>query len=219
MQLIIGNKNYSSWSLRPWLVMRHLGLAFEETRIALHEPGTKALILQHSPSGRVPVLLDDGLTVWDSLAICEYLAERNRGAGLWPQDLAVRAQARSFAAEMHSGFAALRSNMPMDIRAAYPGMGRTPEVIADIARIMSIFTECRQRWADVGPFLFGKFSIADAMFAPVIFRFATYSVALPELPAAYVEHMLALPAMQEWADGARAEPQRQAELELSPKQP
>lgn len=207
LQLVIGNKNFSSWSLRPWLLLKQAGLPFREIPVRLRQADTKAQILLHSPSGKVPALIDDDLTVWDSLAICEYLAEKAslKQVDLWPADPKARAEARSVSAEMHSGFAALRQQMSMEVAARRPGEGQTPEVLADIARIADLWTSCRERFAAAGPFLFGDFSVADAMYAPVAFRFHTYGVELPPLAAAYRDTLLALPAMQEWAAGARAE--------------
>lgn len=207
LQLVIGNKNFSSWSLRPWLLLKQAGLPFREIPVRLRQADTKAQILAHSPSGKVPALIDGDLTVWDSLAICEYLAEKAslNHVDLWPADPKARAEARSVSAEMHSGFAALRQHMSMEVAASRPGEGQTPEVLADIARIAALWTSCRERFAAAGPFLFGDFSVADAMYAPVAFRFHTYGVELPPLAAAYRNTLLALPAMQEWAAGARAE--------------
>ncbi|MCA1992801.1 MAG: glutathione S-transferase family protein, partial [Coleofasciculus sp. S288] len=170
LTLVIGNKNYSSWSLRPWLAIKQAGLNFTEVRIPLDMPTTHEEIRRYSPSGRVPVLLDGKLTVWESLAICEYVAERFAPT-LWPEDAAVRAVARSVSAEMHAGFVKLRENMPMDCRARYPGLGMNPGVQADIDRITTIWRECRNNFGTGGDFLFGQFAIADAMFAPVVSRF------------------------------------------------
>jgi glutathione S-transferase len=203
LKLVIGDRNYSSWSLRPWLAMKQAGLPFEETFVRLRDAGTKAKIYEFSPSGKVPCLIDGDVTVWDSLAICEYLAEL--APVLWPADRAARAEARAVSAEMHSGFGALRSSMPMEIHASKPYDGRTAAVGADIARIVAIWENCRSRYAASGPFLFGTFSIADAMFAPVAWRFVTYAVELPPASQAWVEAMCALPAMQEWRAGALAE--------------
>lgn len=207
LQLVIGNKNFSSWSLRPWLLLKQAGLPFREIPVRLRQADTKAQILAHSPSGKVPALIDGDLTVWDSLAICEYLAEKAslNQVDLWPADPKARAEARSVSAEMHSGFAALRQQMSMEVAASRPGEGQTQEVLADIARIAALWTSCRERFAAAGPFLFGDFSVADAMYAPVAFRFHTYGVELPPLAAAYRDTLLALPAMLEWAAGARAE--------------
>lgn len=206
MKLIIGNKNYSSWSLRAWLAARASGLVFEEIRVPLFIPGSRERILSHSPSGKVPCLIDHGLPVWDSLAICEYLAEK---APLWPTDPGARAIARSVSAEMHSGFMELRRQMTMNIRKDYAGHGRTPAVEADIARIEAIWNDCRTRFGakapTPGPFLFGAFSAADAMYAPICFRFRTYGVKPAGVAGDYLATMLAHPWMQEWDAAARAE--------------
>ena len=194
MILVIGNKNYSSWSLRPWLAMKVLGLEFDEKRIPLYGPGAKEQILLESPAGKVPILIDGGVRVWDSLAILEYLAEKHP---LWPFGREARAAARSISAEMHSGFPNLRNHMSMNVRKRYPGRGRTPEVLAEVKRINSIWSEAR------GPFLFGEFSAADAMYAPVVLRFRTYEVEVDN--RAYCERMLALPAMKEWIAAAERE--------------
>ena len=169
--VVIGNKNYSSWSLRGWLMARIAGIEFDEIVVPLDRPETQAAIRKHSPSGRLPVLLHRGLAVWDSLAIAEYLNDLKPEVGLWPPSAAARAHARSISAEMHSSFADLRANMPMNIRASYPGKGMTPGVRADIERITFLWRDCRKRFAgafqkDEG-FLFGAFGAADAMFAPV----------------------------------------------------
>ncbi|MCI0672885.1 MAG: glutathione S-transferase family protein [Myxococcaceae bacterium] len=207
LTLVVGSKNYSSWSLRPYLALAHTGQPFEEVVIALDRPDTAANIASHSPSGRVPALRHGELTVWDSLSICEYLAETFPQAQLWPQDPAARAVARSVSAEMHSGFGALRQNLGMNIRARKPGVGLTaPGVAEDIARIQALWTECRTRFGAGGPFLFGRFSIADAMFAPVVTRFVTYGVLLDATLAAYRDAVLALPAMEAWTRAALAEP-------------
>ena len=203
--LIIGNKNYSSWSLRPWLAMKVTGIPFRELLVPIREGDWDAEIARLSPSRRVPVLKDGGLVVWDSLAIVEYLAERHPQAGLWPADPTARALARSATAEMHSGFNALRSAMPMNLRASLPGRGRTDGVAADIARIVALWRDCRGR-ASGGPFLFGAFSAADAFFAPVVTRFKTYAVDLDSAAAAYRDAVLALPALGEWYAAARNEP-------------
>ena len=212
LTLVIGNKNYSSWSLRPWLAMRVAGIPFAEHRIPLYGPGSKDQILVYSPAGKVPCLADGDLRVWDSLSICEYLAEKH--PGLWPQDPAARALARSVSAEMHSGFANLRAKMSMNIRKRYPGLGRTPESLADVARIVSLWSDCRARYGKGGPFLFGAFSIADAMYAPVVLRFRTYEVELPADCRAYSDAVLALPAMQDWIAAAMAETESLPQFEL-----
>ncbi len=204
MLLVIGNRNYSSWSLRPWLAMKVLGLAFEEKRIPLYGAGAKEEILRHSPAGKVPVLVDGETRVWDSLAILEYLAEKH--PRLWPQDRASRARARSLAAEMHSGFPSLREHMSMNIRRRYPGKGRTPEVLAEIARIDAIWSGAQ------GPFLFGEFGAVDAMYAPIVLRFRTYGVE----PAnrGYCDAMLGLAAMKEWIGAAERETESIAKFEM-----
>jgi glutathione S-transferase len=203
LKLIIGDKNYSSWSLRPWLAARQAGIPFEEISIPLRRATTKAEILKYSPTGKVPCLIDGDTVVWESLSICEYLAELN--PTLWPSEKKARAEARSVAAEMHSGFAALRQGMSLDVRASFPFLPPSVEVQADVARIVSICEDCRQRHGREGPFLFGRFTNADAMYAPVVFRFLTYHVELPELPRQWVDTMAALPAMQEWREMAIAE--------------
>jgi len=194
MLLVVGNKNYSSWSLRPWIAMKVLGLPFAEKRIALYRPGSKEEILRYSPAGKVPILQDGNTVVWDSLAILEYLAERH--PQLWPAHAAARARARAISAEMHSGFPSLRQHMSMNVRKRYPGKGRTPEVLAEIERIRAIWEQAN------GPFLFGHFTAADAMYAPVVLRFRTYDVDLCE---DYRNAMLALPAMKEWIAAAEIE--------------
>ncbi|GAB7534384.1 glutathione S-transferase family protein [Burkholderia sp. 3C] len=204
MQLIIGDKNYSSWSMRPWVLMRHFGIAFDETLIELRTPATDAQIRAVSPSGKVPCLIDDaGHAIWDSLAIAETLAERHPAQALWPADPAARARARCVSAEMHSGFMAMRSEMPLDIRAALPGRKLSPAALADVARVDALWRDCLA--ASGGPFLFGAFTIADAMYAPVVLRFVTYAPPLSEIAAGYVERMLADPAVAAWADDARRE--------------
>ena len=203
LKLVIGDRNYSSWSLRPWLAIKQAGLPFEEIIIRLRDSGTKVEILKYSPSGKVPCLIDGDITVWDSLAICEYLAEI--APSLWPSDRATRAEARSISAEMHSGFGGFRHSMPMEIHASKPYDGRTAEGAADIVRIIAIWENCLSRFAQRGPFLFGSFSIADAMFAPVVWRFLTYAVELPPASRTWVETMCELPAMQEWRAGALVE--------------
>lgn len=209
-QLVIGDKNISSWSLRPWLAMRHGGIPFTEVNIRLRQPTSRDAILRHSPSGRVPTLLAEGQAIWDSLAILEFLAETHPEARLWPEAPGVRARARSVSAEMHSGFAALRDHCSMDLLARLP-MAPLPEAVAaDVERILGLWRDCRRRFGAGGPFLFGAFSAADAMYAPVVSRFRTY---VPDLAAwgddgtgqAYVDALFALPAMAEWEDGARRE--------------
>jgi glutathione S-transferase len=201
--LIVGNKNYSSWSLRPYLALAHTGAAFRTEVIPLDRPESKAAILARSPAGKVPILIDGDLLIWDTLAICEYLAETYPAAKLWPTDRAARARARSISAEMHSGFPALRGAMPMNLRARKPGVGHTPEALADAVRVQQIWRDALR--VSGGPFLFGAFSIADAMFAPVTTRFTTYGVALDAQLQAYVDAVAALPAFKTWYADAEHE--------------
>ena len=219
--LVIGNRTYSSWSLRGWLAARLAGIAFEERLVRLSEPGTHAALLAQSPAGKVPVLHHGGRVVWDSLAIVEYLAEQRPDAGLWPQDPAARAHARSIAAEMHAGFAALRRHMPMNLRKSLPGRGQGPGVAQDIERISALWQDCRRRLggkdggAGGGPFLFGRAGAVDAMYAPVATRFRTYGVALDPVAAAYVEAIHAWPLFREWQAAALEEPWIIAEDEVA----
>jgi glutathione S-transferase len=209
--IYIGNKNYSSWSLRPWLALKHTGAAFEEVIIPLDQRDSAANLRRQSPSGRVPVLRHGTLTIWETLAICEYLAEQFPDARLWPADRDARAHARAVSNEMHAGFAALRNLLPMDISRRWPLGDRLAKVGPDVERVAAIWRECRQRFGSrgadgAGDFLFGGFTIADAMFAPVTTRFLTYSVPLDPVCSAYVAAMQRWPAMQEWAAAAKAEP-------------
>jgi glutathione S-transferase len=206
LTLAVGSKNYSSWSLRAYLALAHTGQPFREVLIALDEPDTAANIARYSPSGRVPVLHHGGLVIWDSLAICEYLAEAFPQARLWPEAREARAVARAAAAEMHGGFTHLRQNMSMDIRARKPGKGRALGVAEDIARIQALWNECRSRFGQGGPFLFGHFTIADAFYAPVVTRFVTYDVELDAVGRAYRDTILELPAMKAWTEAALKEP-------------
>jgi glutathione S-transferase len=201
--LLIGNKNYSSWSLRPWFLMRQSGIPFEETRVALDTPGFAEAVRRWSPAGRVPVLRHGTRHVWDTLAIAEYLAELFPEKHLWPRDSGERALARSISAEMHAGFQSLRGQMPMNVRATGRRVPRTPELEADIARVTQLWSDCRKAATVRGPFLFGEFSIADAMYAPVAFRFHTYGV-----QDDYAESLVKLPALREWAEAAAREPER-----------
>jgi len=204
LTLYVGNKRYSSWSLRPYLALVHTGLAFECPVIRLRQPETSAEITKVNPAGRVPVLHHEGEVIWESLAICEYLHELAPEAQLWPVDRAQRARARAISAEMHAGFAALRQNMPMDVCAELPGQGHVPEALADARRIQAVWRE--QLAASGGPFLFGRFTIADAMFAPVTTRFTTYGVPVDATCGAYVAAIAALPGMQAWCRDAAIEP-------------
>ena len=208
--VVIGNKNYSSWSMRGWLMARIAGIEFEEVVIPLDLPETQPAIRKHSPSGRLPVLLHRGLAIWESLAIAEYLNDLKPEAGVWPSSAAARAHARAISAEMHAGFADLRNNMPMNIRASYPGKGMTPGVRADIERISGLWRDCRKRFAgafqkDDG-FLFGTFGAADAMYAPVVTRLRTYGVKVDSDGDAYCNAVLAHPAVKDWIDAAKHEP-------------
>jgi glutathione S-transferase len=202
LTLVIGNKNYSSWSLRAWLFMKHAGVEFEEILVRLDTAETREQLDRYGPSGRVPVLQHGNLRVWDSLAICEYVAEQH--PALWPADRAERARARSISAEMHSGFAAMRRDMSMDLGASKPGVGHTVEALADVRRVQQIWRE--QLAKSGGPFLFGTFTIADAMFAPVTTRFVTYGVDLDAPCRGYVDAIAAHPAMKQWAADAAREP-------------
>jgi glutathione S-transferase len=207
LTLYIGNKNYSSWSLRAWLALKHVGTPFKEVVIPLESGGTPTTaIRQHSPSGKVPALRYGEMVVWDSLAIGEYLAEEFHQARLWPTERVARAFARSVSAEMHSGFANLRSQLPMNVRRAPITLKLTPEVETDVARIVAIWGEARRRFGAGGPYLFGRFSLADAMFAPVATRFRTYGVPMDEVTSAYVATIHDHPAMREWVAEVKAEP-------------
>jgi glutathione S-transferase len=213
--LVIGDKNLSSWSLRPWLGVKYFGIPFVEERIRLRQPESKAAILRHSPSGKVPALKADGLVVYDSLAILEFLADRHPELGLWPGDADARAVARSVSAEMHAGFATLRNEMPMDLLGRLPQPPIGDELKGDITRIVAIWREARARFGAGGPFLFGAFSNADAIFAPVATRFRTYGVDLHRFgddgsAAAYGRTLLSLPALGEWTAGAKAEVKERA---------
>ena len=205
-RLVIGSKNYSSWSLRGWLALAHTGAPFEEILISFATPDWRERIRRHSPSGKVPFLVDGALGIWDSLAIVEYLAERFPAAGLWPADPAARALARCVVAEMHSGFAALRACMPMDLQADAPGQGHTAEALADAARIQELWRDCRARFGARGPWLFGAFSAADCFYAPVVFRFLCYGVELDPTARAYCDAMTAHPSVAAWRAAALAEP-------------
>ncbi|MCU1717608.1 glutathione S-transferase family protein [Pseudomonas sp. 5P_3.1_Bac2] len=205
LTLIIGDKTYSSWSLRAALVLELAGVAYTEQVIAFNRPDSKARMLQHSSAGQVPVLHSPDGVIGDSLAIVEYLAECYPQAALWPQARDARALARSLCAQMHAGFGALRSHLPMDLKRDQPLPTLAPEVLADIQRICAIWLECRQRFAQNGPFLFGAPSIADAYFAPVASRFRSYQVALPVEASAYVDTIYQWPAFQRWYQAAQEE--------------
>jgi glutathione S-transferase len=205
LTLVIGNKNYSSWSLRPWLLMRHHGLAFDEVRLPLDTPEFASGVERWSPSGRVPVLHRGDLVVWDSLAICEYVNETFLDGRGWPRDATARAVARAVSAEMHSGFQPLRTALPMNSRRRARNFVVPPEAQRDIERITHLWRDCRARFGAGGAFLFGEFSIADAMYAPVALRFRTYGVALGDSEQRYAEAVRELPAVREWSAAAEAE--------------
>jgi glutathione S-transferase len=205
--LVVGDKAWSSWSLRPWVAAKRAKIPFEEVAIRLRQPDTPRQIAKYSPSGRVPVLIHGGLTVWDSLAICEYLAERSPEAWLWPADAGARAVARSISAEMHSGFHALRTEFSMDFHARVADRVPSEQSRSEISRVVSIWCETKRAYGSGGAFLFGTFTIADAMFAPVATRFRTYNIDLSAYgddgsAAAYANSVLAMPEMEEWGDGA-----------------
>jgi glutathione S-transferase len=206
LELVIANKNYSSWSMRPWVLLRQAGIPFEEIQFKFNDDGhLPEGIKRYSPTGQVPVLLVDGDPVWDSLAICETVAELFPEKNLWPRDARARRLARSASAEMHAGFRALRGGLSMNIRASHPGKGMNPEVQKDVDRIVAIWQDCRARFGGGGSMLFGDFGVADAMFAPVATRFATYAVALPAVAQAYADAVLGLAGVREWTDAARRE--------------
>ncbi len=204
-KLIIGNKNYSSWSLRAWLLMSEAGIEFDEIRIKLDEEDTAARIAEFTDAGCVPVLIVNGTTVWDSMAIAETVAERWPETKLWPQDSDARAHARSISAEMHSGFHALRAQMPMNCRAMGRKVHLPDDLTADIDRVISIWSDCHKRYGDKGEWLFGDFSIADAMYAPVVLRFRTYGINLPDSAKVYANRLLESRAMQDWLAAAETE--------------
>lgn len=206
LTLYIGNKNYSSWSFRPWLAMRAAGIAFEEVLIPIYAGADdKQRILDVSPAGKVPVLTDGDVRVWDSIAIIEYVAEKFPHAQLWPQDVASRAHARAISAEMHGGFGALRRECGMNIHRQIRAKTLSDEAQENIARVQEIWIDCRKRYGQAGPFLFGAFSAADAMYAPVVHRFRTYAIAVSLPVKQYMETMLGHPAFAEWTAQALAE--------------
>ena len=203
--LVVGNKNYSSWSFRPWLAMKATGIDFTEEVVPLSTPDTKARITEHSRAGRVPVLKHDGLVVWDSLAIIEYLAERFPAARLWPADARARALARSISHEMHAGFQALRSSCPMNMRRPRRRLDISAAASEDVRRIDEMWQDCRATYGDAGPFLFGAFSAADAMYAPVVNRFDVYDLPVSRPARAYMDAVRALPAYRQWEEAGRQE--------------
>jgi len=206
LALLIGNKNYSSWSLRPWIAMKVAGISFEETVVPLYEPGSREHVLAVSPTGKVPALVEGDIHVWESLAILEYLAEQFPEAALWPDDRRPRAHARAIAAEMHAGFVALRRHCPMNMRRAMKARNLTAEVAADVRRIDALWTDCRARFEAGGPFLFGSFGAADAMYAPVVSRFHSYAIEVGPAARRYMEAVMGLPAWTEWRAAALKEP-------------
>jgi glutathione S-transferase len=206
LTLVIGNKNYSSWSMRPWLAMKVTGIAFDEVVISLDAPDFKQRLSKISGTGKVPALVGGNVAVWESLAILEYLAETFPQAGLWPADAQARAHARAIASEMHAGFVPLRRHCPMNIWRPVKRRELTPDVSANVRRIDAMWTDCRMRFGGGGPFLFGKFSAADAMYAPVVSRFHTYAVDVGPAAAAYMDAVMALPAWAEWTTAAIKEP-------------
>jgi glutathione S-transferase len=207
LTLVIGNKNYSSWSMRPWLALRASNISFEEVFIPLYtdNPADKQRILSFSRAGKVPSLVDGDITVWDSLAIIEYLAERFPQAKLWPEDRAMRSHARSISAEMHSGFVALRNECGMNLHRPVGAIALSADAKANVARVEEIWRDCRQRYGKGGPFLFGALTGADAMYAPVVHRFRTYAIEVGPEANAYMETMMALPAFREWTEAGLAE--------------
>ncbi len=218
MKLVIGNKVHSSWSMRPWLLLTHFGIAFEEVLIpfgpTFDDPEWKAKVQAYGPAGKVPVLVDGDIRVWESLSIIEYVAERHPDLSIWPRDPAARALARNIASEMHAGFSALRSACPFNLGKRFAPRDRGPAVAADVARITAIWTDCRARYGASGPFLFGAFTAADAMYAPVCTRFRSYSIGVDPVSEAYCDAIHELPAFTVWREAALREPWIVAEDEV-----
>jgi glutathione S-transferase len=208
MRLLIGNKCYSSWSLRAWLLMRATGIAFTEQLVLLDEPGFKEAIFAAAPGsgGTVPTLVDGEIAVWETLAICEYLHDAQPQAGIWPRDKAARAHARAVSSEMHAGFTALRGACPMNLGKRFASRDRGPGVARDVERLTGLWRQARERFGAGGPFLYGEFSAADAMYAPVVTRLDTYGIAVDPVSQDYMQAVLALPAYREWLAAALAEP-------------
>ena len=206
LKLIIGNKNYSSWSFRPWIGLRAAGIAFDEEVIPLYDEGSKEQILARSPAGKVPILIDGDVRVWESLAILEYAAERFPEKQLWPADAAARAHARAISTEMHAGFVPLRRECSMNMWRPVAKKELSADARADVARIQAMWTDARSRFGAGGPFLFGRFCAADAMYAPIVSRFETYALDVAEPVRAYMRTMIALPAWQEWRRAGLSEP-------------
>ncbi len=205
LTLVIGNKNYSSWSLRPWIAMQVAGIAFGEIVIPLYEPGSREQILHYSPAGKVPVLIDGDAVIWESLAILEYLADKFPAARLWPAEARARGHARSVASEMHAGFQALRRNCPMNLWLPRRARPQSEEVMADVRRIDALWSDCRARFGGGGPFLFGGFGAVDAMYAPVVARFDRFGIPVGAVARAYMEAVMALPAWATWCAAAMQE--------------
>jgi glutathione S-transferase len=205
LHLTIGNKNYSSWSMRPWLALKVAGIPFEETVIPIYEAGSKEKFLALSPGGKVPILQDGAVTVWESLAILEYVAEKFPDAALWPRDAAAGGHARAISSEMHAGFTPLRKQCPMNMWRPVKKLALSDDTAANVARIDAMWTDCRARFGAGGPFLFGRFSATDAMYAPVVSRFHTYGIEVSPPAAAYMQAMMALPPWQEWYAAALRE--------------
>ena len=206
LTLIIGNKNYSSWSLRPWIAMKIAGIAFDEVVIPLYEPGSREAILNYSPGGKVPVLIDGDRHIWESLAILEYLAEKFPDGCLWPADIGARAHARAVASEMHAGFQALRKACPMNLWLPVKPRPQAEDVMDNVRRIDALWSDCRARFGQGGAFLFGSFGAADAMYAPVVSRLHTYGLAVSAPARAYMDAVMALPAWRAWHEAALKEP-------------
>jgi len=205
LTLVIGNKNYSSWSLRPWIAMKVAGIPFEEIVIPLYEPGSREEMLKYSPAGKVPILIDGDERVWESLAILEHLADRFPDAGLWPKDRRARSHARVVATEMHAGFQPLRRDCTMNLWLPVKPRPQSEEVLANMRRIEELWRDCRARFGAGGPFLLGGFGAADAMYAPVVSRFHTYGLPVAADTRAYMDAVMALPAWREWYDAAMKE--------------
>ncbi len=208
LKLILANKAYSSWSLRPWILLAHFKIPFEEVVIPMDEPETRANMLKYAPSGKCPSLQDGKTAVWESLAIIEYVAEAHPEKAIWPRAKAARAHARSLANEMHAGFAALRQACPTNFRRPVRAIAVSEEVLADVARIEEAWAHARETFGTAGPYLFGRFSAADAMFAPVVNRFHVYDIQVSKPSRAYMEAIMALPAWKAWIAAAEAEPWR-----------
>lgn len=206
LTLVIANKTYSSWSLRPWLAMTHFNVPFEEIVIPLHQDATSVEILKHSPAGKVPILHHGDITVWESLAILEYLADAFYDRVWWPTDPHAKAHARAIAAEMHAGFGAMRGAMNMNLSKVYPAHTWADDVNKDVQRVQAVWRDARGRFGSGGDFLFGDFSIVDAMYAPVVTRFKTYSIEMDDVSSRYADAVLGLPAMQKWTAEAAEEP-------------